>query len=72
MNFRHPDHDTKQKNILKLENRILGKGNLLYECCVKEIIRPAILGPHTVDFAKLIYEIKIAMRKTQGIILTGH
>ena len=35
MYFRYQDHGTKQKNILKLENQILEKGSLLYECCVK-------------------------------------
>ena len=35
MHFRHQDQDTKRKNISKLENRILEKGSLLHECCVK-------------------------------------
>ena len=35
MQFRHQDQDTKRKNISKLENRILEKGSLLHECCVK-------------------------------------
>ena len=34
MYFRHQDHGTKQKNLIKLENQILEKGRLLYECCV--------------------------------------
>ena len=34
MLFRHQDHGTKQKNLIKLENQILEKGRLLYECCV--------------------------------------
>ena len=36
MYFRHQDHDTKPKNISKLENRILEKGSLLRECCVNK------------------------------------
>ena len=50
MYFRDHYHVTYQKNIMKLENWILGKGNILHECCVKCIkdIRHGITKHETV------------------------
>ena len=35
MYFRHQDYGAKLKNLMKMENRILENGWLLYECYVK-------------------------------------
>ena len=43
MYFRDHYHVTKQNDFIKLENRILGKGNLLYECCVNGSPPPVLL-----------------------------